>query len=185
MPPGAHPRPARRRGCSQVSCWRSGRSRYWRAQRRTWSRARCPPRAKCGWISSRLRSQHVSESAPRVNQARTPAALELLANVSHVHVDDVAVAVGTEVVDAARDLFAAHDFALAGREKFEDSVFARGELDDFAAASHFVQGGVDFEIGDTHHRRALAVSTSLQRSHTRHQLIECEGFNEIVVRSEI
>ena len=75
-------------------------------------------------------------------------AVDFLAEVTDVDVDDVGVVLVVAVVEVVPDLGAGDGLAGAVGEEFEEGVFLGGEGDGFTGAAGGFGGGVDGEVGD-------------------------------------
>lgn len=112
-------------------------------------------------------------------------AIEFFAEESDVDVDDVAFDGGVEVVDVLPD-FGAGDGAIdIEGEVFEECIFAGAQFDFAAGAADLAEGGVDFEIADADGGGMGIVLAADECADAGKELGEFEGFDEVVVGTEI
>ena len=79
---------------------------------------------------------------------RRPELLELLAQIAHVGLDDVAVAAEVVVPDVVEDLRLGQHVARVEHEVAQQVELGRGQVDRVAAAPHLVRALVELEIGE-------------------------------------
>ena len=91
--------------------------------------------------------QGVADEADGVDEGR-PELLELLAQVAHVGLDDIAVAAEVVVPDVVEDLRLREHVARVEHEVAQQVELRGGEVDDVPAASHLVRTLIELDVGE-------------------------------------
>ena len=99
--------------------------------------------------------QPVADAAHRLDRVATERAVDLLAQVADVDVDDVGPALERDVPGAVEKLTAREDSAGAAHEELEQRELLRRQLELGLAAPGAVRGRVEPQPADGQHRRPL------------------------------
>src|SRR3982074_2365298 len=130
-------------------------------------------------------AERVTSAAHGLNQTRTAAEFEFVAQVLDSHVDEVRI---TEIVEAPhvlQDLLPRQHLARMTQEQLEELVLSRGQLQQIPITSRFTFAGDELDVLEAQYLNLARLNPTQQGAHARHQLIGVEGFNNVVVGAAI
>src|SRR5262245_47537624 len=125
--------------------------------------------------------QAVAETADGVDHIDT----EFLAQTSDEDFDGVRVAVEILIVEMLDQIRARHHLPLMVREKRQQPIFGRGQLDRIPADRHARTSRVDAQRSDFYVGRRDARRAAQQRAQARQQLLGVERLGNIIVGARI
>src|SRR5437762_4994838 len=111
--------------------------------------------------------------------------VELAAQPSDQHLDDVAVALEVLVVQPLGELGLGDHIAGAQHEVLEDAVLERGELHWRAADLHALRARIQRYASARELRARPAARAPQQRLQSREHLLEVKGLGDVVVRARL
>src|SRR5258705_5504031 len=89
-----------------------------------------------------LLAEDIADAAHRVDQARLASAFELLAQIAHIDLDNVALAAEVVAPDAIIDHLAREHLLRMAHEQLKQLILFGGQLDPPAAYVRLVRGGI-------------------------------------------
>src|SRR5919109_4685287 len=130
---------------------------------------------------SRLRPQPVAGAAHGLERAAAERLVDLAAQVANVDVDDVGACVVREVPGVLEQVQPGEHLAWPAHERLQQRELLGRERDLLVAAPDLPRRGVEREVADLEHARALSVPASRERPQPCEQLGEGERLDEVVV----
>src|SRR5262245_50574769 len=127
--------------------------------------------------------QYVSTAANRLNELLAATSVDLVAQIVHVHIDDVRKCVKILVPHMLGDHRSGEDAARVPHQIFEQRIFLEGQVDPLSSPGYFTGRRVEDEIIDLEYARALSGSSAEEGSNPRQQFIDGERFGQVIVRS--
>ncbi len=121
-------------------------------------------RAREAEVSATVGVEPVSRPAARLDRVPAERAVELVAEVAHVDLDDVRVAFEVVVPHVVEDLALRHDIAASPQQEFEERDLAGGEVDLGVAAPRPLGGGVEAEVAGLEDRGPFTRAAAEQRA---------------------
>src|SRR5690625_1547129 len=122
------------------------------------------------------------EAVARAPHRLDPVGSELVAQVAHIHVDDVGAWIEVEAPDPGEELLAAEDLVGVAHELLQQRVFAGGELDRLLPHERPARTHVEGEVSHPQYGRLPRVRGTKPQAHASEQLIEGERFAHVVIR---
>src|SRR5215469_10170527 len=107
-------------------------------------------------------SENIPLAAHSMYQARLRAVIEFATQPGNVDLDNIAEALPVEIVEMLKQLRFGDNGSGAVGEIFKHAVLHRGQLHTLAIAPDTAVGGIDFQIADLQHRKALPFATAHQ-----------------------
>src|SRR5512133_3571441 len=144
-----------------------------------------PSRARPRGRSAAIGHQPVAAAADRLDGGPPERPVELVAQVAHVDLDDVGVALELVVPDVLEDLPLGHGLAPAAEQELQQGQLAGRQLDLGLAPPGPLGGGVQAQVAGLEHGRALAGAAPQQRPQPRHQHGVRERLGEVVVGAAV
>src|SRR5215207_1749555 len=111
--------------------------------------------------------------------------VDLAAEVAHVDLDDVEVALVMRVPHVAQDVGLGHDLAGPAQQVFQQRELPRRQLDLGVAPGDLVLGRVEREVAGGQHGRARRGTPAQQRAQPRHQHHVRERLGQVVVSAHV
>src|ERR1039458_6363099 len=116
------------------------------------------------------------------------AALQLLAQMTDVHIEKAIVGCGFALEESPGDLFAGDDAAGGAHEHFEEIELKRGGLDGRVGDPGLAGGGVDLNVPDGDHCGGLPVrgiGAAENCADAGEEFVGVEGLGKIVVGTSV
>src|ERR1019366_4746398 len=116
------------------------------------------------------------------------AALELLAQMTNMHIEKTIVRCGIALEESPGDLVARDDAAGGAHKHFEEIELKRGELDGRAGGPGLASGGVELDVADYNHFGCVPVGgigATQDGADAREEFVGVEGLGKIVVGSGV
>jgi hypothetical protein len=129
--------------------------------------------------------QHVTAPANGLNELLAATSVDFVAQIVHVHIDDVRKCVKVLVPDMLGDHGSGEDAASVPHHIFKQGIFFEGQVDPLSSPDYFAGGRVEDEIIDLEYTGALGSSSAEEGPNPRKQFIDGEWFGEVVVRSRV
>src|SRR5215213_10153131 len=123
----------------------------------------------------------VTGAADGLYQGGAPRGIYLVAEVAHVHVDDVGGGVEVVVPDGREDLLPGEDLPAVAHEVLEQGELPAGELYLLVFAPGVTREEVYPDVVGLYLRRFGLAGAAGQRADAREQLLEHEGLGQVVV----
>src|SRR5438094_1276264 len=146
-------------------------------------------RSRMGMVTATSRRpvvpEPVSEPADGLQGRPPEGPVHLFAEISNVDLHHVRVPVVGEIPDVLDEIGAAERLPGVSHEVFEEGELLRRESDLPIATPDRLGGGIEGEVSDTQHRRALALAASDHGSEASEELREREGLRQVVVRTHV
>src|SRR5581483_7641474 len=126
-------------------------------------------------------SEAVAHAPHRLDRPPVVGDVDLAAEVTHVDLDDVGVAVVGRIPDVFEDLGLRRDLAHLAHQELEEGELPGGEVELVVAPPGQVRGRVELEVAGRQHRRAGRCPPAQQRPQPGGEHDEGERFGEEVV----
>ena len=120
-----------------------------------------------------------------MNELLAATSVDLVAQVVHVHINDVGEGVEVLIPHVFGDHGPGEDTARVPHQVFEQGIFFQGQVNPLPPSDDFTGRRIKDEVIDLEYAGALGSASPEKGPNPREQLIDGEGFREVVIRSRV